>query len=149
MAFQGTLTGNIGKEPELRTFEDGKMKVELAVAIKQRKKDAPAFWVQVDMWGKQAEFAMDYLHKGDTIYAQGTVTEQSFTRRNGEAGHKIVLVYSQVEIIKSKEQPKEVTSMEGEKPVLNNAYRTETTTPVLEKPKAGFQVVPEHDEIPF
>mgnify|MGYP001312515578 CR=1 FL=1 len=138
MAFQGTLTGNIGKEPELKTFEDGKMKVELAVAIKQRKKDAPAFWVQVDMWGKQAEFAMDYLHKGDTIYAQGTVTEQNFTRRNGEAGHKIVLVYSQVEIIKSKER--------------SEAQPEPTPTPqpvVRQQPKAGFEVVPEHDEIPF
>ena len=140
MAFQGTLTGNIGKEPELKTFEDGKMKVELAVAIKQRKKDAPAFWVQVDMWGKQAEFAMDYLHKGDTVYAQGTVTEQSFTRRNGEAGHKVVLVYSQVEIIKSKDR-------EEMKPVP-----TPTPTPqpiVRQQPKAGFEVVPEVDEIPF
>lgn len=138
MAFQGTLTGNIGQEPELTTFEDGKMKVELRVAVKQRKKDAPAFWVQVDMWGKQAEFAMDYLHKGDTIYAQGTVTEQNFTRRNGEAGHKIVLVYSQVEIIKSKDR-------EEVKP-----EPTPTPQPVVtQQPKAGFQVVPEHDEIPF
>ena len=138
MAFQGTLTGNIGKEPELKTFEDGKMKVELAVAIKQRKKDAPAFWVQVDMWGKQAEFAMDYLHKGDTVYAQGTVTEQNFTRRNGEAGHKVVLVYSQVEIIKSKDR-------EEVKP-----EPTPTPQPVVrQQPKAGFEVVPEHDEIPF
>ena len=114
------------------------MKVELRVAVKQRKKDAPAFWVQVDMWGKQAEFAMDYLHKGDTIYAQGTVTEQNFTRRNGEAGHKIVLVYSQVEIIKSKDR-------EEVKP-----EPTPTPQPVVtQQPKAGFQVVPEHDEIPF
>ena len=147
MAFQGTLTGNLGKDPELFTFENGKMKVELRVAVKQSKKDAPAFWVQVDLWGKQCEFAMDYLHKGDTIFAQGTVTEQNFTRRNGESGHKVVLMYAQVEIIKSKEQPKEVTSMEGEKPVLNNAYTTEA--PKVETPKAGFNVVPEHDEIPF
>jgi len=140
MAFQGTLTGNIGQEPELITFEDGKMKVELRVAVKQRKKDAPAFWVQVDMWGKQAEFAMDYLHKGDTIYAQGTVTEQNFTRRNGEAGHKIVLVYSQVEIIKSKDREE----------VKPEPTPTPTPQPVVtQQPKAGFQVVPEHDEIPF
>ena len=140
MAFQGTLTGNIGQEPELTTFEDGKMKVELRVAVKQRKKDAPAFWVQVDMWGKQAEFAMDYLHKGDTIYAQGTVTEQNFTRRNGEAGHKIVLVYSQVEIIKSKDREE----------VKPEPTPTPTPQPVVtQQPKAGFQVVPEHDEIPF
>ena len=140
MAFQGTLTGNIGQEPELITFEDGKMKVELRVAVKQRKKDAPAFWVQVDMWGKQAEFAMDYLHKGDTIYAQGTVTEQSVTRRNGEAGHKIVLVYSQVEIIKSKDREE----------VKPEPTPPPTPQPVVtQQPKAGFQVVPEHDEIPF
>ena len=140
MAFQGTLTGNIGQEPELTTFEDGKMKVELRVAVKQRKKDAPAFWVQVDMWGKQAEFAMDYLHKGDTIYAQGTVTEQNFTRRNGEAGHKIVLVYSQVEIIKSKDREE----------VKPEPTPTPTPQPVVtQQPKAGFEVVPEYDEIPF
>ena len=142
MAFQGTLTGNLGKDPELFTFEDGKMKVELRVAVKQRKKDAPAFWVQIDLWGKQAEFAMDYLHKGDTIYAQGTVTEQNFTRRNGEAGHKIVLVYSQVEIIKSKDREE----------VKPEPTPTPTPTPqpvVTQQPKAGFQVVPEADEIPF
>ena len=92
------------------------------------------------MWGKQAEFAMDYLHKGDTIYAQGTVTEQNFTRRNGEAGHKIVLVYSQVEIIKSKDREE----------VKPEPTPTPTPQPVVtQQPKAGFQVVPEHDEIPF
>lgn len=138
MAFQGTLTGNLGKDPELFTFEDGKMKVELRVAVKQRKKDAPAFWVQIDLWGKQGEFAMDYLHKGDTIYAQGTVSEQNFTRRNGEAGHKVVLVYAQVEIIKSKER-------EEVKP-----EPTPTPQPVVtQQPKTGFEVVPTHDEIPF
>ena len=167
MAFQGTLTGNIGREPEIKYFESGKSKVELRVAIKQRDKDAPAFWVQVDMWNKQAEFAQNYLHKGDTIFAQGTVTEETFTRKNGEAGHKIVLVFTQVEILKSA-QPKEVTSMEGEKPVLHNAYKgtefvpsnpqptqpptTQGVKVIDPKPTDNWQsspVVPEVDEIPF
>tara|TARA_B100000963_G_scaffold52648_1_gene40693 strand:+ start:164 stop:580 length:417 start_codon:yes stop_codon:yes gene_type:complete len=138
MAFQGTLTGNIGKDPELKAFDNGKMKVELAVAVKQTKKDAPAFWVQVDMWNKQAEFAMDYLHKGDTIFAQGTVTEQSFTRRNGEAGHKVVLVFSQVEIIKSKGQSTEMQANPTPQPVV-----TQQTN------YSNNNLVPETDEIPF
>ena len=154
MAFQGTITGNIGREPEIKYFESGKCKVELTVAIKQRDKDAPAFWVQVDMWNKQAEFAQNYLHKGDTIFAQGTVTEESFTRRNGEAGHKVVLVYAQVEIIKSA-QPKEPTK--GTEFVPSNPQPTQppatqgvkVTDP---KPTDNWQsspVVPEVDEIPF
>ena len=155
MAFQGTLTGNIGREPEIKYFESGKCKVELTVAIKQRDKDAPAFWVQVDMWNKQAEFAQNYLHKGDTIFAQGTVTEESFTRRNGEAGHKVVLVYAQVEIIKSKEQPKEPAK--GTEFVPSNPQPTQPPTTqgvkvINPKPTDNWQgspVVPEVDEIPF
>ena len=153
MAFQGTLTGNIGREPEIKYFESGKCKVELTVAIKQRDKDAPAFWVQVDMWNKQAEFAQNYLHKGDTIFAQGTVTEESFTRRNGEAGHKVVLVFAQVEIIKSA-QPKEPAK--GTEFVPSNPQPTQPPTTqgvkVIEPKPTEYvkeNYVPEVDEIPF
>ena len=141
MAFQGTLTGNIGLEPELVTFDSGKMKVELRVAIKQQKKDAEAFWVQVDLWNKQAEFAANYLHKGDTIFAQGTVSEQNFTRRSGEAGHKVVLVYAQVEIIKAA-QPRDTS--QGTEFVPTKPQPTpEPAVKIVET------LVPEIDEIPF
>ena len=149
MAFQATLTGNIGREPEIKYFESGKCKVELTVAIKQRDKDAPAFWVQVDMWNKQAEFAQNYLHKGDTIFAQGTVTEETFTRRNGEAGHKIVLVFAQVEILKSA-QPKDpykgTEFVPTEKPANNPPVKVVEQKPT-EYVKENY--VPEVDEIPF
>ena len=152
MAFQGTLTGNIGREPEIKYFESGKCKVELTVAIKQRDKDAPAFWVQVDMWNKQAEFAQNYLHKGDTIFAQGTVTEESFTRRNGEAGHKVVLIYAQVEIIRQKEQPKTGTEFVPSNPQPTQPPATQGVKVIDPKPTDNWQsspVVPEIDEIPF
>ena len=149
MAFQATLTGNIGREPEIKYFESGRSKVELTVAIKQRDKDAPAFWVQVDMWNKQAEFAQNYLHKGDTIFAQGTVTEETFTRRNGEAGHKIVLVFAQVEILKSA-QPKDpykgTEFVPTEKPANNPPVKVVEQKPT-EYVKENY--VPEVDEIPF
>ena len=150
MAFQGTLTGNIGREPEIKYFESGKCKVELTVAIKQRDKDAPAFWVQVDMWNKQAEFAQNYLHKGDTIFAQGTVTEETFTRRNGEAGHKIVLVFAQVEILKSA-QPKTGTEFVPSNPQPTQPPATQGVKVIEQKPTEYVKenYVPEVDEIPF
>ena len=154
MAFQGTLTGNIGREPEIKYFESGKSKVELTVAIKQRDKDAPAFWVQVDMWNKQAEFAQNYLHKGDTIFAQGTVTEESFTRRNGEAGHKVVLVYAQVEILKTKEVVKKVEQAKEfvpSNPQPTQPPATQGVKVIEQKPTEYVKenYVPEIDEIPF
>ena len=154
MAFQATLTGNIGREPEIKYFESGKSKVELTVAIKQRDKDAPAFWVQVDMWNKQAEFAQNYLHKGDTIFAQGTVTEESFTRRNGETGHKVVLIYAQVEILKTKEVVKKVeqaTEFVPSNPQPTQPPATQGVKVIEQKPTEYVKenYVPEIDEIPF
>ena len=140
MAFQGTLTGNLGMKPELKTFNSGKMKTELRVAVRQQDKDAPAFWVQVDLWDKSAEYAANYLDKGDQIYAQGTIKEEFFTRRNGEAGHKIVLQYARIELFKSNKD-KETVVVPTPQPAVNP---TPAPTYVSNDP-----VVPEVDEIPF
>ena len=144
MAFQGTLTGNLGMKPELVTFNSGKMKTELRVAVRQQDKDAEAFWVQVDLWDKSAEYAANYLNKGDTIYAQGTIKEESFTRRNGEAGHKIVLQYARIELLKSS-QPRDTsqgTEFAPSKP-------QPTQPPATQGVKVIETLVPEVDEIPF
>ena len=140
MAFQGTLTGNLGMKPELKTFNSGKMKTELRVAVRQQDKDAPAFWVQVDLWDKSAEYAANYLNKGDSIYAQGTIKEEFFTRRNGEAGHKIVLQYARIELFKNNKD-KETVVVPTPQPAMNP---TPAPTYVSNDP-----VVPEVDEIPF
>lgn len=143
MAFQGTLTGNLGMKPELITFNSGKMKTELRVAIRQQDKDAPAFWVQVDLWEKSAQYAADYLNIGDTIYAQGTIKEEKFTRRNGEAGHKVVLQYARIELIKSAAAKQEETKLPP-KTVQDFQERIEKPTYASNDP-----IVPEIDEIPF
>ena len=143
MAFQGTLTGNLGMKPELITFNSGKMKTELRVAIRQQDKDAPAFWVQVDLWDKSAEYAANYLDKGDQIYAQGTIKEETFTRRNGEAGHKVVLLYARIELLKSAtpKQEQQVTP-----PPTPAPAQTQQAKPTY---VSNDPVVPEVDEIPF
>ena len=134
MAFQGTLTGNLGKDPELKTFQSGKMKVELAVAVRQQDKNAEAFWVQVDLWDKSAQYAADYLKKGDSIFAQGVITEEKFTRRNGELGHKVVLQYARIELFTNNKN-KETVVVPTPQPAMN--------------PKPAEVVQPEVDEIPF
>ena len=139
-------------KPELKTFNSGKMKTELRVAIRQQDKDAPAFWVQVDLWDKSAEYAANYLDKGDSIFAQGTIKEETFTRRNGEAGHKIVLQYARIELFKSNKD-KETVVVPTPQPAVNPRPATQAELDdqtMLEdhnNRKAG--IYPEVDEIPF
>lgn len=97
MAFQGQLTGNLGRDPELRALNSGQMVTTFSVAVRQYKKDAPAYWVKVECWGKSAEYAANYLKKGDSVFCQGTVTLEEFTKRDGTPGFANVLKNANVE----------------------------------------------------
>lgn len=97
MAFQGQLTGNLGRDPELRALSTGQMVTTFSVAVRQYKKDAPAYWVKVECWGKTAQYAADYLKKGDSVFCVGTVTLEEFTKRDGTQGFANVLKNANVE----------------------------------------------------
>ena len=97
MAFQGQLTGNLGRDPELRALSNGQMVTSFSVAVRQYKKDAPAYWVKVECWGKTAQYAADYLKKGDSVFCVGTVTLEEFTKRDGTVGFANVLKNANVE----------------------------------------------------
>lgn len=100
MAFQGQLTGNLGRDPDLRALDSGQMVATFSVAVRQPKRqgqDQPAYWVKVEVWGKTAEYAANYLKKGDSVFCGGTVTLEQFTKRDGTVGFANVLKNANVE----------------------------------------------------
>src|ERR1035437_8660255 len=52
--------------------QEGKAICRLRVAVQGFKRDDPPTWFSVTAFGKDAEFVGQYLHKGDTVYVQGT-----------------------------------------------------------------------------
>lgn len=106
MAFQGQLTGNLGRDPELRALESGQMVTTFSVAVRQPKKggqDQPPYWVKVEVWGKTAQYAADYLKKGDSVFCAGTVMLEQFTKRDGTVGYANVLKNANVEKFSSRD----------------------------------------------
>ena len=100
MALIGQLTGNLGRDPELRYFENGTSVASFSVAARQAKvkgEDPPALWVKVELWGKSAQYAADYLKKGDHVFCTGDLRQEEFTRRDGSPGVALVLKNARVE----------------------------------------------------
>lgn len=104
--FNATLTGNLGRDPELRSFESGQMTCSLSVAVRQPKRkaqdgsytDAPAFWVKVEVWGKQAEYCADFLKKGAPVCCTGVIAQEEWTDKNtGETRRGVVMKNASVE----------------------------------------------------
>ena len=65
-----TITGNIGKDAELKTTGKGDAIATFSVAC-QKKKDAPTTWYRVAVFGKRGEALCQYLTKGSKVTVIG------------------------------------------------------------------------------
>ena len=56
-----TLVGRAGRDPEMRYFESGSMVANLTMAVNRRSRDDEPDWFNLEIWGKQAQVAADYV----------------------------------------------------------------------------------------
>lgn len=83
------LVGRLGKDPEFRTFENGDMLATFPLATSETYKDKDGAkqekteWHNLVIWGKQAEIAQKFLHKGKLIYCEGKLTSRSYENPPG------------------------------------------------------------------
>lgn len=85
------IIGNLGKDPELKTFEGGGMLARLAVATsdsyisrKTNEEVTSTEWHNVILRKGLAEVADKYLNKGDKVYIEGALRTRSWTDDKGE-----------------------------------------------------------------
>lgn len=90
MAFTGQLTGNVGNDPQLKTTPTGQLVATFSIGLRQRKVKGewpPSRWIEIEVWGKPAEYVADYVHKGDTVVVFGeSLTPKAFQRQDGSLG---------------------------------------------------------------
>src|SRR5690348_9651106 len=86
-----TLIGNLGRDPESRFLPDGTAVASFSVATSERWKDRSGqqqertTWFRVSAFGKLGETCSQYLHKGSYVYIEGTLSQQEYTDREGNA----------------------------------------------------------------
>jgi single-strand DNA-binding protein len=68
---QVNLVGRVGQFPETQYFPSGSCLTKLSIAVNRPQKDAEPDWVTLEIWGKQAEVAANYIDKGSLIAIQG------------------------------------------------------------------------------
>ena len=77
------LVGRAGAAPEIIHFQSGSVlcKLPLAVNRRSRNSDQPD-WFNLEMWGKTAEVAGNYVQKGKLIGIQGSLKIETWTDKN-------------------------------------------------------------------
>lgn len=98
-----TLVGRAGREPELRTFENNTSVCKFSLAVNRMKKDEPPDWFELEIWGKPAQVAKDYVHKGSLIGVQGSLKMDTWTDRNsGTPRSKPLIRVDKLDLLGSK-----------------------------------------------
>jgi single-strand DNA-binding protein len=98
-----TLTGRAGRDPEVRYLESGTMVANFTLAVNRMKRDEDPDWFNLEIWGKQAQVAADYVRKGSLIGVIGSVRNESWTdRTTGEKRSKVVIRVDRLELMGSK-----------------------------------------------
>lgn len=85
------LIGNLGKDPEVKTFEGGNMLVRFPLATSEtytsrqtNEKVTTTEWHNIVLRRGLAEVAEKYLHKGDKVFIEGRIKTRSWEDQSGE-----------------------------------------------------------------
>jgi len=73
-----TISGNVGKDAELRTVRDSQV-LSFNVGVKNGfGKDAGSVWYRCSLWGKAAESFSGSLKKGTKVFITGDLTHDEY-----------------------------------------------------------------------
>lgn len=83
------LIGNLGKDPESFTFENGVKKVSFSLATTESYKDKEGNkvdqteWHNVVLWRSLADVAEKYLSKGNQVFIEGKIKTRAWDDKDG------------------------------------------------------------------
>jgi single-strand DNA-binding protein len=99
------LTGNLTRDPELRSTPSGTAVCGLRVACNTRRKDASGEWVDkpnyfdVTIWGRQGENAAQYLEKGRAVAIDGRLEWREWQDKEGNKRQSVDIIADSVQFL--------------------------------------------------
>lgn len=80
------LSGRLSQNPDVRNTYEGILVAhfELAVKAADQGKNIPPDYIPIVCLGEQAQYAAQYLHKGDLVHISGKITTREYTGRDGK-----------------------------------------------------------------
>jgi len=103
------ITGNLTKDPELRSLQSGTAVCKLRVAVNSRRKDQSGEWVDkpnyfdVTAFGGQAENCANYLSKGRPVAVEGRLEWSEWEASDGSGKRsKVEIIANSVQFLGSR-----------------------------------------------
>lgn len=104
-----TIIGNLGQDPESRSFPDGGMVTNISVATTESWKDKQTGqqqekteWHRIVFNKRLAEIAAQYLRKGSKVYIEGKLQTRKWTNQQGQDQYTTEIVAREMQMLDSR-----------------------------------------------
>lgn len=89
---QASIMGFVGAEPKINTTQSGRKVASFSVATTEpgyTTKEGKVIaewteWHNIVLWGRTAEVAEKYIHKGSSVFVQGKIRTRSYQDKQGQ-----------------------------------------------------------------
>lgn len=143
------LIGNLGKDPELKTFPNGGCVANASLATSESWKDKEGQQQEHTEWhnlvfnGKVAEIADRYLRKGSKVYIEGKIRTRKYEAKDGGERYITEIRVSDMQMLDAKRDDDDRGHASDQRANVNGPARGRAQAPA----DAGFSGP--DDDIPF
>jgi len=115
------LIGNVGKDPDVRYFDNGSAVVNFPLATTERGYTAAngtqipdrTEWHNIVCWRGLAKVAEQYVKKGTQLYIEGKIRTRSYDDQNGVKRYVVEIYADNMELLGRKGDNPASSGMEG------------------------------------
>ena len=100
------IVGNLGRDPEVRSFPNGDRVANVAIATTDKWKDKQSNemreateWHRVQFTGRLAEIVEQYLRKGSQVYVEGSLRTRKWTDKDGQEKYTTEIRADQMQML--------------------------------------------------
>ena len=132
-----TLMGNLGRDPETRTFENGGMVVTFSLATtdsywdreKSQRVDLPTEWHNIRISKNGLTKLAQYLTKGSHVYLEGSIRTRQYVNKDNEN--------------------KQITEIHVDELIILNSRNNNSTDKVIQTPEPAVAIPEPDGDLPF
>jgi single-strand DNA-binding protein len=151
------LIGNLTRDPEVRYTPKGAAVCDVSIAVNRKWRDEATgeskeevTFVDITVWGKQAENVGQYLRKGSSACFEGRLQQESWEdKQTGQKRNKLKVVAESVQFIGSKREGGDAPRQQQQSaPPRQQQPARRTAADAMDDAMSGNQDM-DGDDIPF
>lgn len=151
---QVAISGNLGRDPELRATASGTQVCSFSVCVNHRKQENGGWvddpnWVDVTFFGNRAEAIHKYLSKGSLVFVSGRLHQNKWEDKNGNKRSKLEVIGDEIHFGGGNQQQSQQQHQNGYQPPQGYRYAPQSPQQQptgYQQPDNGYQEQMAYDE---